>query len=93
MLSNKIGKPTHIDPTDFIVIWNNLDKVKLSYLSYATAQNKYLEIIWIFKGSPYHFNKPLVISLIIPLVDSTFDIHLYYLHIVPKVKILLHKTI
>ena len=83
----------HIDPIGLKTILTNIQTVIPSYLSLPNDRNtniwsfyKFLEI------HPLIYSDTLIISLIVPLVDSTFHLQLYHIHTIAVVNTVLGKT-
>ena len=93
-LSNKIVRSTLIDPIGLITILNNLDKALPSYISlFNSLKSNICQFFEFLKVHSIILNKKLEMTLIKLLVDNTFHMHLYYIHSVPMVSIVLHMII
>ena len=92
-LGSKIITPMLIDLIDLKTILTIVQAVIPSYPSLPNDPNT---IIWsLYKFLEIHpliFHETLIISLIVPQVDSTFYIQLYCIHTIPMVKMSLCKT-
>ena len=93
-LGSKIVTPSLTDAIDLETIPTNIQAVIPSYLSLPNDLNTN---IWSFYKCleiyPLIYNEILIISLIVPLVDSTFHVQLYCIHIIPMVNKALCKTL
>ena len=94
VVSSSFSVSNITDPTDLTTILNNINNKFTSYLSLSSSPKSN---IWHFnellKAHPILFNEILVISIIIPNINTTFHMYPYHLHNVQMFNIMLQKTI
>ena len=93
-LRNKMVTSTLVDHMDFRTILNNIQsKVIAKYLSLPSDPNTDIGSFFEFlKVNLLIFTDTLIIFIIVPLVNKTFHLHLYQIHSVPVVNIMLLKN-
>ena len=92
-LGSKIVTPMLINHTDLKTILTNIQAVIPSYLSLPNDPNTIILSFYEFlKIHPLLYNETLIISVIVPLLDSTFHVQLYCIHTIPMVNTAQHKT-
>ena len=92
-LGSKIVTPMLINPIDLKTILTYIQAVIPSYLSIPNDRNTNIWSFYEFlEIHPLIYNETLIISLIVPLVDSTFHLQLYHICTIPMVNMVLCKT-
>ena len=91
-LGSKTVTPMLISPVDLKTILNNNQALILSYLSIPNDPNTNIWSCEFLEIHPLIYNESLIISLIVPLVDSTFHLQLYHMHTILMVNKVLCKT-